>query len=248
MILYFSATGNSEYVADRVAHILDDSMLSLFDRIKNQNFDSIESNKPYVIVTPTYGWQIPHIVRDWLVKASFDGNKDVYFVLTCGSEIGNAQKYLIKLCQKINMNYCGCAEIVMPENYLALFEVPNQQQAKQIIEAANPVIDKVAIQISNHQRLVPTSISMLDHIKSSLINAVFYPTIVHAKKFYVKDHCIGCGICEKACVMNNIQFQNQKPIWQDHCTHCMACISKCPVEAIEYGKNSVGKLRYQCPK
>ena len=29
---------------------------------------------------------------------------------------------------------------------------------------------------------------------------------------------------------------------------CMACICGCPAEAIEYGKKSRGKPRYQCPK
>jgi len=51
----------------------------------------------------------------------------------------------------------------------------------------------------------------------------------------------------KECPLNNIHLKENKPVWDKECTHCMACICKCPTEAIEYGKNSVGKVRYQCP-
>ncbi|WP_420314690.1 4Fe-4S binding protein [Blautia massiliensis (ex Durand et al. 2017)] len=44
--------------------------------------------------------------------------------------------------------------------------------------------------------------------------------------------------------MNNIVFENGKPIWGNQCTRCMACIGYCPTEAIEYGKKSIGKPRY----
>ena len=48
--------------------------------------------------------------------------------------------------------------------------------------------------------------------------------------------------------MNNIRLENGKPVWGKECTHCMACICYCPAEAIEYGKKSFGKPRYQFEK
>lgn len=68
-----------------------------------------------------------------------------------------------------------------------------------------------------------------------------------AKKFYATDACIGCGKCTKVCPLNNVNLRDRKPVWGNQCTHCMACICKCPEEAIEYGKKSKGKPRYQCP-
>jgi len=52
----------------------------------------------------------------------------------------------------------------------------------------------------------------------------------------------------EACPLNNIRLNDSKPVWSKNCTHCMACICGCPSEAIEYGKRSRGKPRYQCPK
>jgi NAD-dependent dihydropyrimidine dehydrogenase PreA subunit len=37
------------------------------------------------------------------------------------------------------------------------------------------------------------------------------------------------------------------PVWGKECTQCLACIHRCPVQAIEYGKATIGKRRYVHP-
>ncbi len=54
------------------------------------------------------------------------------------------------------------------------------------------------------------------------------------KGYQVKDKCIGCGICQKACPQNCIDLANGKAtIRQQNYLHCGACFEKCPVGAIE---------------
>lgn len=159
MILYFSGTGNSEYTARRIGKEIDDEVINLFDKIRTIDYSDMKSERPWVIVVPTYAWRIPHIVSDWLEKTNFSGNKGIYFVMTCGGSIGNAGKYLETLCTEKNMNYCGCAEIVMPENYIALFSTPTEDQALQIIERAESVIDNTALHIKNGDKLPKRDIS-----------------------------------------------------------------------------------------
>lgn len=248
MVLYFTGTGNSRYAAERIASIINDDCINLFERIKDKNYSEIKSDRDFVIVSPTYGWQIPHILRDWLKQSKLSGSKNIYFIMTCGGEIGNASKYLSSLCKEINMNYMGCAEIVMPENYIALFDAPEKAEALRIIENSEPDIEKSAQIILSGNPIPEKSIGAVDKIKSGIVNAVYYPLLIHSKKFTVSDNCISCGKCVKACVMNNIKLINSKPIWTDNCTHCMACICSCPKSAIEYGKASMGKPRYTCPK
>ena len=248
MVLYFTGTGNSRYAAERIASIINDDCINLFERIKDKNYSEIKSDRDFVIVSPTYGWQIPHILRDWLKQSKLSGSKNIYFIMTCGGEIGNASKYLSSLCKEINMNYMGCAEIVMPENYIALFDAPEKAEALRIIENSEPDIEKSAQIILSGKPISEKSIGAVDKIKSGIVNAVYYPLLIHSKKFTVSDNCISCGKCVKACVMNNIKLINSKPIWTDNCTHCMACICSCPKSAIEYGKASMGKPRYTCPK
>lgn len=248
MVLYYSGTGNSKYVAQRISDTIQDECIDLFDKLRNSDFREINSAKPFVIVTPTYGWQIPHILRDWINKTRLSGNKSIYFVMTCGGDISNAPKYLKKICQNKNMNFMGCAEIIMPENYIALFDVPDKNEAIAIIDKAEPIIDKTAALILENKYIDSTPVGILGKLKSSIVNTVYYPVFLHAKKFEVSDACISCGKCADLCVMNNIKLVNGKPEWTDNCTHCMACICSCPVEAIEYGSKSKGKPRYNCPK
>lgn len=248
MVLYFTGTGNSRYVAERIASIIEDDCIDLFEKLKANDLTEIKSDRDFVVVSPTYGWQIPHILRDWLKGVTLSGSRKIYFVMTCGGEIGNSSKYLRGLCEEINLKYMGCAEIVMPENYIALFSAPEKAEALQIIERAEPAIEKTAKMILNGESIPEKSVGAVDRFKSSIVNAVYYPLLIHSKKFIVSDSCISCGICEKSCVMNNIKLTDSKPVWADNCTHCMACICKCPKNAIEYGKASVGKPRYTCPK
>lgn len=248
MVLYFTGTGNSEYVAKRISEALYDDYLNLFDKLKNNDFTEVRSEKPFVIASPTYGWQIPHILRDWLKNTKLTGNKNVYFVMTCGGEMGNSSKYLKALCDEMDMNYKGVSEIVMPENYIALFASPEKTEALKIIAKAEPEIDKTADLILNNKAIPEKKAGVIDRLKSGIVNTVYYPAVIHSKKFYATDACISCGKCEKLCVMSNIKIVNGKPRWEDNCTHCMACICRCPKEAIEYGNASKNKPRYTCPK
>ena len=246
MILYFSGTGNSEYVAKRIAEALEDECLNLFDRIKNNDYSPLVSSHPWVIVTPTYAWQIPAVVRTWLNQTVLNGEKNMYFVLTCGDSVGNAADFAKEYCNLSEKKFKGLTKVVMPENYIAMFNAPDETEAREIVEKAEPVIDEIIDTIKHGNRL-ETKTSLFGSILSGPINKGFYRTSVNDKKFRVLDSCTGCGLCEKTCVMNNITLVDGKPTWNGNCTHCMACICKCPSEAIEYGKKSVGQPRYKCP-
>lgn len=247
MILYYSGTGNSKYVADKIASCLNDKSLNLFERIRNKDYSEIYSEKAFVVVCPTYGWQIPHLLRDYFLNIKLSGSEKIYFVMTCGEDIGNAGKYIMNLCDKIKLNYMGCAEIVMPENYIALFNAPETNEAILIIHKAENSIQSIVSDISNNKQLNNKKISLIDKGKSCIINPLFYTFVVKDKKFTVNESCISCGKCAEHCIMNNISMKDKKPHWNHNCTHCMSCICGCPVSAIEYGKASVGKPRYQCP-
>lgn len=247
MILYYTGTGNSAYAAKKIAKLAGDEALNLFEKIRSRDYSKTVSEKPFVFVVPTYAWQIPHLVREWIEKTEFSGNKNVYFVMTCGGDTGNAEEHLKKLCVNKGFVYMGCAEIVMPENYVAMFAVPDEKEAVRIVKSANPVIEKTAEYIKNGKLLPDKKISTADKLKSGIVNTVFYKLFVKADKFYATDACIGCGRCGAVCSLSNIKISDGRPVWGTSCTHCMACICSCPKEAIEYGNSSKGKTRYKCP-
>ena len=244
MVLYFSGTGNSRYVAERIAVTLGEELLSMNDRIKAGDTTPVTSDERLIIVTPTYAWRIPRIVRDHLAETDFPYEAQPWFVMTCGSEIGNAAEYNRALCQEKQLTYMGTAQIIMPENYIAMFNAPQAEKARQIVARAEPDIDRVISAIAANQAFTPPRNNLYDRFMSGQVNPIFYSFFVKANAFAAGDACTGCSQCARLCPTNNITIQNGKTVWGGDCTHCMACICRCGAEAIEYGKKSLGKPRH----
>lgn len=248
MIIYFSGTGNSKYVADRFSKSLNEKSLSLNTFIKeNKIIDIDEKEELLIIVVPTYAWRIPNLVRDYILKLK---KQDIpcYFIMTCGNEIGNSKKYNELLAKEMNYKYMGTAKVVMPENYIALFEVPDNEESIKIINESENKIDSLIEKVKSRKTLNEDKVNPLDKFKSSVVHSLFYKFIVKDKKFIANDSCISCGKCVKVCPLNNVAMLDNKISWHGNCTHCMACICYCPVQAIEYGKGTKDKSRYICPK
>ena len=68
MVLYFTGTGNSRYVAERIAQALGDTLCSLNDRIKAGDTSPVNSDARLIIVVPTYACCIPHIGSIWKTR------------------------------------------------------------------------------------------------------------------------------------------------------------------------------------
>lgn len=246
MIIYFTGTGNSRLIAETMALNLGDELLDSLPYIKNQEKAIIDSQKPLVFVAPTYGWQLPHIFVDFIKTLTIEGNRDAYFLMTCGDSIGDASSHIDKLCKEVGLHYRGVARIVMPENYIAMFSVPDIHESDCIIEKALFNLQGYMKCIKDNRNFPLLKTGFIDKRQSGIVNTVFYKFFIKDYAFVVSDDCISCGLCAKKCPMNNIEMVNGFPQWNHDCTHCMACICYCPKEAIEYGKKSKGKRRYYC--
>lgn len=246
MILCFTGTGNSRYCADYLADKLSDKVIDLNERIRNKDFSSLESEKCYILCVPTYAWRIPNVVTDYLKKLELKGNNEIYFLMTCGGEIGRAEKYNIDFSGKIGKKYKGTIKVKMAENYLVMFDVTDEKREEELMMKAVVTLDKAAKLIIKHESLPKAEKGITGTFLSGVVNPLFYPFFVRDKKFTVSENCISCGVCAKKCPLGNIDIKEGIPIWKGNCTHCMACISYCPMEAIEYGKKSVGQRRYRC--
>ena len=248
MIVYFSGTGNSRYVARLFAEALNDEMLDTCAYMKSGRRADVESEKSYVFVAPTYAWRLPRVFERFIREGRFSGARTAYFVMTCGDGVGRADYYVSELCRAKDMAYLGLLPVVMPENYLALFDVPGDEQARAIRLAARPVIEEGIERVRAHRPFVPLRGGLHASLQSRLMNPLFYRFVVSARPFYATDACAACGRCVEICPMRNIVLSDGKPHWGSECTHCMACISACPAQAIEYGRRSAERNRYRCPE
>ena len=250
MVLYFSATGNTEFIAKEIAKRIDDEAVNILPRIKSQDLSPIHSEKPFVICAPVYVCEIPRFMTKYLKKVDFTGSRDVFFILTSGGYCGPSGPLLKKIFKKKKMTPHGHAEFKMPRNYVASDSYPmlaKEETEKRITEACAQ-LDKVASDITNITQLTARHVSCFETIITVPFNPIWCKFKLKAKSFYATDACLGCGKCEILCPLNNIKITDKKPVWDKQCTHCMACINNCPLNAIEYGDITKDKERYTFEK
>ncbi|MDO5028590.1 MAG: EFR1 family ferrodoxin [Bacillota bacterium] len=248
MILYFSATGNTKYLAKNLGKILDDQVVDLFSYIKDKKRGEFYSDKSFILVSATYGWRLPRFLSDYLRTCKFSGSNYIYVLMNYGDSFGAAEYYIKKDLDKLGLTFKGLYGIKMPENYLMLFNLDSDQINKNIINNSDKELLVLARFIEENKDLPKTKTNVFGFLQSSLINNLFYKFIVKDKKFYYTEQCIKCGLCKKVCVLNNIDYKDGYPQWKGNCSHCCACIANCPTEAIEYGRKTVGKDRYLLDK
>ena len=251
MILYFSATGNTRFIARQLATLLDDEALDLLDRIKRGDCSPIHSEKPFVICSPTYVCEMPRFFADYLRKTPLVGSTEAYFIFTSGGYAGISGVLAKHLMRKKGLRYMGCAELTMPRNYIANDHYPELETAEieRRIRTSAEAIPSIASAIKSGEHLKSRHVWLFE----VLITLPFNPVWCHVRQgvggFHATDKCVGCGKCARLCPLNRIEIQDGKPVWiGKSCSHCMSCIQNCPAEAIEYGEITQKKNRYRFEK
>lgn len=64
----FSATGNCKYTAQRIAAATGEKIISITECVKQQQYRFSSDNETVGIITPTYAWGLPSIVRDFCMR------------------------------------------------------------------------------------------------------------------------------------------------------------------------------------
>ena len=142
----------------------------------------------------------------------------------------------------------GTAQIVMPENYIAMFDAPQADEARDASSpSAQPDIDRAIAAAPG--RPAPSrrrANRLYDRFMSGPVNPHLLCLLRQGERLRrFGDACTGCGqLRPRAVPTNSITLRDARPVWGKACTHCMACICYCPTSAIEYGKKSLGKPRY----
>lgn len=244
MIAYFSATGNTRLVARMIAETTGDTAEYIPDIIASGR-KVLESDRPFVIVTPIFAWRIPRYVEDFVRDTEFKGDKRIYFVVTCGGEAARADRYIRRLCGEKGLDLLGIGVVVMPDNYVVFFEPVDEDTARMMILDNVPVVDDISDRISGRGPLEYVTEGGL--MKSTLVNSLFMRLYTGGKGFHSTNRCTGCGSCVEMCPVNAISLDDGKPVWGESCMQCLACLNRCPEQAIEFKEKTVGRRRYVCP-
>lgn len=225
MLFYFTATGNSLYVAKQ----LDDDRISIaqaiHDRGKKYTADKIG------VVCPIFGHEVPELVREFLREAEFETDY-FYMILTYGNRHGGAAELAQRMLEGSGIHPAYINVILMADNFLPGFDMEEQKRADK----------KVDVQIARICEDIGGRVTFLSPVTDTdravhqefLDRSAKMPKEAFNHIYRITEECIGCGICTKVCPKKCFRMERQKSVWDSAgCMMCMACIHACPMTAIQ---------------
>ena len=254
MIFYFTGTGNTRFIASRLADATGDRLVSIAQAVVNGEYAyNLDADERLGFCFPIHGWRPPFIVRDFIGRLNLQGYQGqyCYAFATCGDDVGLTFDYLRDDLKAIGVTLDSVFSVIMPETYNFPFidQIDTTESAKRKIAAAVSRLDGLIPEIVDCRRGVRDfNKSRWPRTNSKLLGSFFIKHWVTDDKFTVDaDACLRCGKCNEVCPVGNISCDdNGVPRWLHNglCTTCFACYHHCPAHAIDFARRTRGKRQY----
>jgi len=245
MIIYFSATGNSQFVAEQIAAATQDKVISVRQALANdEKIFVLAENENFGVIVPTYFGGFPSIVQDFFekIKINVEGkNHYNFFVATCGGGFGNIQVEAKKTFQNFGLNLDASFAIFMVDNWTPYFDLTDKKYVDEAEKKVEPALNQIIEKILSKEKIqLEKTISAEESAK----RIEMYENLRQTKNFTVNENCVGCGKCARQC-----PIQNKKPAWiKKFCTLCFGCLHCCPKNAINFNNQTEGHGQYHNPR
>ena len=254
MIFYFTGTGNTGFVASRLAEETGERLVSIASAVVKEEYDyQLAADERIGFCFPIHGWRPPFIVRDFVKRLHLDGynGQFCYAFATCGDDVGLAFDYLRDDLQQVGVNLDSVYSVIMPETYNFPFidqiDIPETAQRK-IADAREQLAAMIPGIVSRTRGEKNINKSRWPRTNSIMLGGFFLKHWVTDCKFTVDTTaCIRCGKCQQVCPVGNIDCgAGNPPEWQHNglCTTCFSCYHHCPVHAIDFAGRTRGKRQY----
>ena len=149
MILYFSATGNSKYVAERIAEATEDTAVSIENE---ETAVKLKSEECLGIVTPVYFGGLPLPMWNFLERLQLNGHTGYCFaVLTYGYTSGFSAAEVKKLLSEKNLKLSASFGIQMPDTWTPVFDVSDPAAVSGTNDASEGRIEEIIHSVKNRE-------------------------------------------------------------------------------------------------
>jgi ferredoxin len=268
LILYFSGTGNTEYVAHYVASRLGqnlpaDGLEIELRSIEKGPAEQVTSHDLLLVGFPVYACEAPELVQQYIVRLPPGDERGAFVLCTKGAYAGGAVVRNLQRLAARGYTPLGGGSVLMPgTDGLALISKDSRLARKalekdydQLRDADRLIgqIDAALSQLLTGRRidsLRPSLPPGLRRAPSDRLWAFLYEAASKwmRPRLHADPRCEGCGLCAQICPVQNVELQGGHPRFGEHCALCMRCIHACPQEAIQIGKVTVDKFRWKGPK
>lgn len=243
MILYFSGTGNSRYIAGLLAEELgEDTPIDITAAPTRIDTD----HEQIIWVFPIYSWGVPPVVLRYMETVEITGSWRHWMVCTCGDDIGLAHNQWRKVVTGRGWDAGGTFSVTMPNTYTLMrgFDVDPDDVIRQKLHAASSRVKEIAVCMMQGREPDDVTKGRFAKIKTKLIYPWFVKHAMSPKPFHATDNCTGCGTCARCCPLHNITMTDGRPTWNENCALCLRCYHICPAHSVAYGHATKGKGQY----
>ena len=220
-LFYFTGTGNSLFVAQKIAAKTGATIISIpqvMDEQREYSDDCIG------FIYPQYANGLPKMVRKFILNNEF---KAEYF-------------FAIDLWAFVHLGALGEIAGIIPLNYGAYLKTPNNFTFL-LNSPKNPkaILDKAERQLVKIVKDIEERKDKLIKPRKGEGNASKY---FGESKFKASDKCVRCGTCEGVCPAGNVRLEDGAVVFGKNCETCFGCANWCPKQAI-YSKEAMLKRR-----
>lgn len=245
VIYYFSGTGNSYYVAKKLAAATDATLLPItsLDAHKHVSYNQIG------FVFPSYDFKPPAYVKKVIENLDTIDCQYLYAVCTYGVALSKAlyqfDKTLTGKGARLNAGF----GIKMPHNAVGSYNFSDEAVKSRLIQSYTD-IEVIITKVQNQYEGRPQKTSVFEdgtliRLFPMLMGFLFKLVTKGAKglSFKTWDACNSCGQCVRICPVNNIASVDGIPVFGDACTGCFACLQWCPKRAIHIGNYGFDQIK-----
>lgn len=238
LIFYFTATGNSLFVARQ----LSDNLLSIPQELKKSNLSYSADEIGFVF--PDYAASAPMIVRDFLSKAKFNAPY-MFSVITYGNASVNVAEWWNNFAQEKGVKFNYIKSILMVDNYLPVFDMNDQMRIDKHFDAN---LAAIVDDISGQKSMIESAdmgffnVDMLKNMQDQHFSMT-------ADRLVQIDQntCIQCMTCARVCPHKNFSVADGKLVAAGKCEYCLACIQNCPQKALSLERERNKNARFRNP-
>lgn len=255
MIYYFSGTGNSRWVAEKLAAATNDRICEMLSASGQSDSPSAGEGKDETIglVFPVYAWGLPRVVEQFVrekLPTQMPDTAYIYCVMTCGDDMGYTDRILSRLLARHCQHTLDAVfSVHMPNTYVCLpgFDIDSDELAKKKVSETQAALPHIVETITMKARAVEVCRGALPWTKSYILRALFNKVLVTDKYFRCDTSlCTNCKSCIQHCPLGNISLDTSTTPphgiqWHHNCTGCLGCYHVCPHHAINFGNQTQKK-------
>lgn len=240
-LYYFSGTGNTYYIAKKIANSFEDAKLMPIGSLQDEK--QVTTNAQNIgIVFPVYFYDAPKIVKHFLEKIELSNNPYVFLIANYGAGGGNALANCVSILKSRHIEVSNAMSFVLPDNSI-IFPTPEEKMPL-MLKNADQEIDKAIHALLNKEKSDLPTKKLGTQLVGDLMLKFGLSYLGFNALNISEDKCTNCGLCSKVCPVDNISSSATYPQMNHNCEMCFACLHHCPEEAIRF-KHMKPKTNYQ---